>query len=938
MYASFLVGTTTPCAIAAGINLTWIDRSRIEEVYHIDREIAGGSGFETLIDLDANTESHSYEDPTQEGELRFRVYASNQYGFSGFSNIATTLPDQATDEDTPMELWVFTDELAGLEGPMTAVLKKDSESLIFSVLVVPSDDFRSCQILLTPMEHLFGHTSIEIDLIRNEVSLTKAFDLEVRSVNDPPIIGTITPQETAEGAPLEIVLPIGDVDTDLSDLTVVAMAGDSSLIESSIAEYIQGRGWVLSAVPSQDQYGETEVTFEVEDGEFKIVSSLVLTVTNVNDSPTIGPIAPQETIEGTPLEVVLPIGDLDTDLSDLTVVAAAGDLNLIESSIAEYIQERGWVLIVVPRVNRYGETEVTVEVDDGELTDNTSFDLSVWSAPVILTKVQPQMAVQGGVVHDIVIEVHDQDSEFENLELVPTLDVANILRGYSVTPVPESKQMRLSLSLDPDWSGEATLRLELTDERGVSSNLDLILTVRPGPWVYVGFMGNDGRFAFYVSHDGMGTLLAWDADNGKVVFFDGISVGGNGDLRLVDDETSEPVLEGSLTAVQVSIRIIGTGQNLFGDVVPLGDTSSAFMGVHEGFVPGLPGGVVRAIVGPDGKSLVALDSASLSVGLEVVVDSEGFAKGDWLNVIDFDLRLDRLTGRITGGAEFAGLHWPVAANKDPNAQVSQMANLSTRAWAGTGAQSIIAGFVVEGSEPKGLLLRGIGPGLIEYGVAGVLNDPRLLLNDGQGVVASNEDWGLDADPDRLAEVARQLGGFALIPGSLDSALYVDLGSGRFTAIVRAEEGTNGLALVELYDATLGGESRLINLSTRLVVRERGEGILGFVITGSTRVQVLIRAVGPALESFGLKDVLPDPVLKVYGYSDTLAPFLENDNWSDLDGDLVHATSIKVGAFPLESESSDAAIVVWLDPGVYSAKAVDANGASGVVLTELYVVP
>jgi hypothetical protein len=498
--------------------------------------------------------------------------------------------------------------------------------------------------------------------------------------------------------------------------------------------------------------------------------------------------------------------------------------------------------------------------------------------------------------------------------------------------------MRLSLALDPEWSGDATLRLELTDEKGVSSNLDVDLAVRPGPWVYTGSFGNDGRFAFCVSHDGMGTLLGWDADNREVVYFGGISVGGNGDIGLVDDGTSEPVLAGDLTVVKVSLQIIGKGRTFSGDLVPLGETPSAFVGVHEGFVPSLPDGVVRAIVGPDGKSLIVLDSASLTAGLVVEIDSEGSGKGDWLNLIDFDLHLDRISHRISGGAEYAGLHWTVVPNEDPNTQVSQMANLSTRAWTGTGAQSIIAGFVVEGSEPKGLLLRGIGPGLIDYGVGGVLNNPRLLLNDGQEVIASNEDWELDPDPDRLAEVAQQLGGFALKPGSADSALYVDLGSGRFTAIVRAEGGTDGIALVELYDATVGSESRLINLSTRLVVREKGEGILGFVITGSTRVQVLIRAVGPALESYGLENVLSDPVLKVYGYPDTTVPLLENDNWSDPDGDLVHATSIKVGAFPLEVGSSDAAIVVWLDPGVYSAKAVDANGASGVALTELYLVP
>ena len=66
---------------------------------------------------------------------------------------------------------------------------------------------------------------------------------------------------------------------------------------------------------------------------------------------------------------------------------------------------------------------------------------------------------------------------------------------------------------------------------------------------------------------------------------------------------------------------------------------------------------------------------------------------------------------------------------------------------------------------------------------------------------------------------------------------------------------------------------------------------------------------------------------------------ENDNWQQgNDPMLVTNAATQVGAFPLNSGSKDAAILITLPPGIYTAQVTGANGTTGLALVEVYEVP
>ena len=265
----------------------------------------------------------------------------------------------------------------------------------------------------------------------------------------------------------------------------------------------------------------------------------------------------------------------------------------------------------------------------------------------------------------------------------------------------------------------------------------------------------------------------------------------------------------------------------------------------------------------------------------------------------------------------------------------KLTNLSVRTNAGTGAQTLTVGLVVSGTAGKLMLVRAVGPSLTQFGVTGILADPRLQLYSGPGLVAGNDNWTdtSDAYTFNLIGIFRQLGAFAL-SSSLDSVLYQTVAPGGYTAQVSSGNGT-GVALAELYDADAATGARLANVSARAQVGT-GDNILiaGFAISGNVPKQILIRGIGPGLTQFGVTGVLANPTLALYRGTTKVT---ENDDW----GGTAALSSVfrDVGAFALPSTTSrDSALLVTLTPGSYTAQVSGVNNTSGVALVEIYEVP
>lgn len=132
---------------------------------------------------------------------------------------------------------------------------------------------------------------------------------------------------------------------------------------------------------------------------------------------------------------------------------------------------------------------------------------------------------------------------------------------------------------------------------------------------------------------------------------------------------------------------------------------------------------------------------------------------------------------------------------------SRFVNVSARTWVGQGDDSVIAGFVVSGGSSKTLLIRAVGPGLAEYHVPGLMDDPvlRLFRSGDTRPLAVNDDWGATSYSEEIAATSDTIGAFALAADSKDAVLLVTLPPGIYTAVATGADGTSGVALVEVYE-------------------------------------------------------------------------------------------------------------------------------------------
>jgi YVTN family beta-propeller protein len=270
----------------------------------------------------------------------------------------------------------------------------------------------------------------------------------------------------------------------------------------------------------------------------------------------------------------------------------------------------------------------------------------------------------------------------------------------------------------------------------------------------------------------------------------------------------------------------------------------------------------------------------------------------------------------------------------------QLANISTRAFVQTGDNVMIGGFIVQGIQPKRVIIRAVGPELSRFGVPNVLVDPTLELHDDMGgLIASNDNWvrtiiGGIITSNQVRDI--QASGHAP-RDARESAIIADLPPGNYTAVVRGVNDTTGVALAEVYDLNAEASSILGNISTRSFVQTDDNVMIGgFIVQGTQPKRVILRAIGPELSQFGVPNPLPDPTLELH--NSTGALIASNDNWQHtLIGGIITSDQVRdirsSGHAPTDGRES--AIIAELPPGNYTAIVRGVNETTGVGLVEVY---
>ena len=258
--------------------------------------------------------------------------------------------------------------------------------------------------------------------------------------------------------------------------------------------------------------------------------------------------------------------------------------------------------------------------------------------------------------------------------------------------------------------------------------------------------------------------------------------------------------------------------------------------------------------------------------------------------------------------------------------VSGFANISTRGFVGTGENVLISGFIITNTDVTSKLrvvLRAIGPSLVNAGIGSPLPDPTITLVDGDHhVIASNDDWHNTASAGLIA--AARLGP----TDNRESALVQDLPAGRYTAIVSGKNNVTGVGLAEVYNLGSDGNAKLANISTRGQV-QTGEKVLigGLITVGPGTHKIVLRAIGPSLAP-QVSGVLVNPNLELINGQGVTLSF--NEDWKDTQRTEIEATDLE------PTDDRESAIVATLASGNYSAIVRGHGNNTGIAVVEAYI--
>ncbi|MBE2215019.1 MAG: immunoglobulin domain-containing protein, partial [Opitutaceae bacterium] len=762
-----------------------------------------------------------------------------------------------------------------------------------------------------------------------------SFVLTVSAVNDTPTISNIADrtigQDTGTGS---IAFTIGDVETSTSSLSLTASSSNTSLVSNaSIAFGGSGANRTVAITPAAGQSGTTTITVTVSDGTASASDTFVLTVSSTDVAPT---------ITSQPASVTVVAGaSASFSVAATGSPAPAYQWRLNGAAIAGATGSS--YAVSGAQVSHAGTYTVVVSNAAGSVT-SAGATLTVNDAIAIIAQPESQTIAKGTKA---TLSVTATGSGLGYQWFAGEAgDVTAPITGatsaaYTTPKLSTTKGYWVRVSGAGQSVDSVTALVSVVDApRTGSGSVKRGNRATEAAPVLSASTAADGTFAVMIGQDGTLQMLAIDAASGVLIDAGGVPVDDAGNFSF--PAAGLGTVTGQVAGSLVSGSVVGTDITFSGTIAAVDGSTQNLAGWYNGVVVNSSNDEVIVVVGADGTAFVLAYTAGSAAGGLFLVDTSGAVNVTLPDGRALNLSISGASGRMSGTTVAAGRTDKVSGNRAGDALEKRLVNTSVRAQVRSGDGLMVAGFVVSGTGNKRVLIRAVGPTLANFGLSGVLANPVVaLFRQGETTaLARNDDWSSAANAADVAATASAVGAFRLASGSKDAALLVDLPAGNYTAQVSGASGETGMALVEVYDVDSGGAlpTNLANISMRGIAGNGDDLVIaGFVVTGNAPKQVLIRAVGPELSRFGLAGVAADPYLTIFSRMDGKEVQIATNNDWGVDAAAVSVAGDQVGAFKLASGSKSSAMVIWLEPGVYTAQASSNIGSSGVAIVEVYEV-
>jgi hypothetical protein len=430
------------------------------------------------------------------------------------------ISDQTTLEDTATSVIAFTvGDVETAAGSLTVTATSSNLGVVATNGIALGGSGANRTITLTPVANASGTNTITVTVTDGSGgSATRSFALTVSAVNDVPTISTISDQTTLEDtATSAIAFTVGDVETAAGSLTVTATSSNLGVVATNgIALSGSGTNRTITLSPVANASGTNTITVTVTDGSGgSATRTFALTVTDLNDTPTITAISDQSTAEDTATSAIaFTVGDVETAAGSLTVTATSSNLSVVSTNgIALGGSGANRTITLTPVANASGTNTITVTVTDGSGGSATrSFALTVSAVNDVptISGISDQTTLEDTATSAIAFTVGDVETAAGSLTVTATSSNLGVVDTNGIALGGSGTNRTITLTPVANASGTNTITVTVTDGSGGTATRSFVLIVTPVPDVQTleGFLlgaglmpvvGGDGRYRLEAS-------------------------------------------------------------------------------------------------------------------------------------------------------------------------------------------------------------------------------------------------------------------------------------------------------------------------------------------------------------------------------------------------------------------------------------------------------
>jgi sugar lactone lactonase YvrE len=382
--SSFIIDEDTVLTLTAGYDLDG-------DTYTLTTIVGPSNG---VIALDAAMNILSYTPDTGYSGADMFVYGlhdgleSNSYTISVDVTSTNDLPvissiaDQTTKEDGSIDVYFTASDVETSACGMAITLSSSDQAIIADGNLTYVCDSDNYTITATPLSDQNGTVSISVSVgDSNGATATTTFDLTVTAVNDAPTLNLDGVLDTFdEDTVLSNAISLSDVDGDSLTLSVISSSDPGLIPVENITFSGTGLSRTITITPTSNASGNVTVTIAISDGNLTSTTELALTVTTINDYPSIGVISDQTTIEDIATNVIsFTATDIETSTCNMTLSIRSSDQILVpDEYLLSMCSGNEYSIVATPAMDQYGMATISVTITDaGGATASTSFNLTV---------------------------------------------------------------------------------------------------------------------------------------------------------------------------------------------------------------------------------------------------------------------------------------------------------------------------------------------------------------------------------------------------------------------------------------------------------------------------------------------------------------------------------------------------------------------------------